>query len=92
MGDPVEIKYSLEWFNQIQLAGDICDYCGEALDEFPCATVMKEDGENPHALCMSCRIESDIDPGDDEYFETLAFQAHEEPPMPGKNFGGRKKK
>lgn len=87
-----EIIYEVDWWNKLSLAGEICDYCGEKLDEFPCCVIMKDDGDNPHALCQSCRVESAIDPDDNEYFETLAFQERREPPMPGKNFGGRRKR
>jgi hypothetical protein len=90
VGDPVEIKYKVEWWPKESMSGSLCDYCGEKLDEFPAAVVMYQDGEDPHALCISCRFESDIDLEDNEYFETLAYQAKEEPPMAGKNYGGRK--
>ena len=51
---------------------------------------MHPGGESPHALCSACKEKHKIDLGDNEYFETLAYQLREEPPIPGKNYGGRR--
>lgn len=90
MGDPVEIKYKVEWWERMSMAGGICDYCSGKLDEFPAAVLMYNSGENPYALCKKCRLNSAIKPGDNEYFETLAMQTRDELPVAGKNFGGRR--
>ena len=85
-----DIVYEIKWLEAEQLEGFNCDYCNGLISEFPCATLFKN-GEDPHALCKECRVRSFIYPGDQEYFETLAYQAKNEHPRPGENFGGRKK-
>ena len=87
----MDIKYIVEWWEKEKLDGEICDVCGKILDEFPCAVLLTRSGSNPHALCFECRhIKHAIGILDNEYFETIAFQLGDEPPIPGKSFGGRK--
>lgn len=62
----------------------VCDVCNSDVTEFPCPVV------HGYALCSSCRKGWNIKPGDEEYFETTAYQ-NGEAPNPGVNFGGRKK-
>ena len=59
--------------------------CDSDVTEFPCPVV------RGYALCSSCRKGWNIKPGDEEYFETGAYQDGEAPNS-GVNFGGRKKK
>lgn len=87
----MEIKYIVEWWEKSQLEGTVCDVCGGEIDEFPCAVLLSPSGSNPHALCFKCRhVKHAIGIGHNEYFETLAFQLGDEPPVPGKSHGGRK--
>lgn len=80
----------------------VCDRCNNDLDEFPAVIVgrvpdtvrLRPDGSiipnnSGHALCSSCRQKQGISEGDQEYFETMAYNTGEEPRKLGINCGGR---
>ncbi len=64
----------------------VCDLCNRDITEFPCAVV----GSN--AVCRECQKGVyHVEEGDDEYFETMAYNVGMEPPDPRANFGGRRR-
>ena len=83
--------FKVEWWPREKVGPGICDYCGKAILDFPCAVVMNSAGNNPHALCRTCTQKSAIKPGDDEYFEGAGYRTGLEEGNPGVNYGGRKK-
>lgn len=62
----------------------VCDVCNDEVKHFPVPVVMS------YALCDACRKKWAIEPGDNEYFETPAYNQGSEPANPRVNYGGRK--
>jgi len=87
-----DVLYHVEWWmeDRFEVEEPVCDICNDEINEFPAAVLSDAKGGNPHALCMRCREHSRISQGDNQYFETRAFQAGLEREKPGVNFGGRR--
>jgi hypothetical protein len=84
-----EVLMPIRWWTRAQFTASgvldpVCDTCSEPLDEFPAAVV------GTYAACSQCRrTKWFVEPGDQEYFESSAYNVGEVPKRPRENCGGR---
>jgi len=87
-----EVVSPIRWWTRVEFTANgvpdpICDTCSTAVDEFPTAIV------GSYAACSDCRQTLwCVQPGDEEYFETRAYNVGREAKKPRENCGGRVRK